>query len=158
MNSFETHMKEKFGCGDEIIANWISFAKECVEAEQYADYIPAPEDEAIEKWLKQIYATLCLVKAEGGDDLANIALESTNEHCLYPEEIAGLLQLLTEGIAPVNLIEKSLEGELETTSSFEKAYNVKHIQSLDYDEADEYFSDYECRFNKTPWVGTQGMM
>lgn len=141
-SELNNRMKSRFGCNEEIIDNWISFAKECVCDEQYTtDEVESAEIE-VEKWLKQIYGLLSLVQNEARNELLNQILDLTKEHCLYPEEINGTVELLYLGETPDNLIQKSIDGDLETTDTFEKRFNIKLILDMDYDKVDEYFNNY----------------
>ncbi len=148
MHHFEDRMIAQFGCSREIVSRMVAFAEECVDAEQYADYIPAPKDEAVKKWLNQIYASLRLLQAEGGNDIVKKVFETAKEHCLYPEEIVGILQLSEYPATPSELIEKSLEGKLEIGRDFMEKANVKYVWSLDLCGADEYFKNYRQCLNQ----------
>ncbi len=136
---FETHMKARFGCEDEIITRWINFARDCVGLEKYTDFVPTFRTKAIGNWLKQFYAALSFVQTEGGEELVNRILELSKEHCLYPDEIVSCFQLVFLGEAPEDLMQKSLDGELCIVTEFENKYHVSDILTFDYDKTDAYF-------------------
>jgi len=79
------------GCSEKTTGVWISFAEECVGAEQYAYFVEQPKDKAVESWLDYQYAELYFVKKEFGVDIArqifNMADLPEHRHCLYPYEM-----------------------------------------------------------------------
>ena len=44
---FEINMKNRFRCSQKVIENWIDFAEENVSSEQYVNFTPEPDEQAV---------------------------------------------------------------------------------------------------------------
>lgn len=104
---FEKKIKSLLrGCSEENTKNWVNWAKECVKAGQYANFVECPEEEAISAWLDLYYASIYFIKEEFGVDTAKKLVDlSACSLCLYPYEMKTAAKLLYEN-------EKVPEGEL----------------------------------------------
>lgn len=82
----------------EAVNAWIVFAKECVENEQYVDFMEEPAPAATERWLNNIYSGLKAVKEDFGESVANQICElATIRSSFYPGEMCYAAQELQDG-------------------------------------------------------------
>lgn len=123
---FEINMENRFQCGQEVIKKWIAFADENVSSEQYVNFTPEPDEQAVQKWLDRIFSALYFAQKQVGNKVIDEILQLTKQHCLYPHEIMGLIEHLKTGGNTENLIEKSLNdvfdyfGKLPTLDDVKK--------------------------------------
>lgn len=105
-------------CTDEAISIWIDFAGECIDMEQYVDFVPeADRMIAIEKWLGSIYAGFYGVKKEYGENGASqICNLSLIQSCLYPGEMKLAAGYLQSGVDVKDVKELIDSGALEEDS------------------------------------------
>lgn len=105
-------------CTNEAISIWIDFAGECVDMNQYVDFVPeADRAVAIEKWLGSIYAGFFGVKKEFGESVANqICNLSLIRSCLYPGEMKPAAGYLQSGVDVKEVIGLINSGALEEDS------------------------------------------
>ena len=122
---FEINMKNRFRCSQKVIENWIDFAEENVSSEQYVNFTPEPDEQAVQRWLDRIFSALYLVQRHIGDKAADEILRLTEQHCLYPHEIIGTIEHLKAGGNMENLIEKSLNGCLDYSGKLPTLDDVK---------------------------------
>lgn len=92
---------------------WIDFTKECVEANQYANFeLEGDETYEIEKWLSSIFTELDSVKREYGEDTATqICSLAAQKNCLYPFEMKECAEYLKTGTMEEFLSEWGLGDE-----------------------------------------------
>ena len=77
---FEINMKNRFRCSQKVIENWIDFAEENVSSEQYVNFTPEPDEQAVQRWLDRIFSALYFVQRHIGDKAADEILRLTEQH------------------------------------------------------------------------------
>ena len=93
---------------------WADFARECVQAGQYVDFVPEPEETALGRWYDTLLASFVLLKQDcGGDVAASICGMSLDDRCLYPYEMERAGLELKEGGNVDALFQLMMEGTLE---------------------------------------------
>ena len=122
---FEINMENRFRCGQKIIQKWIAFADENVNSEQYINFKPEPYEQAVQKWLDRIFSALYFAQRQVGDKAVGEILWLTEQHCLYPHEIMGLIEHLKSGGNTENLIEKSLNDKFDYFGALPTLDDVK---------------------------------
>lgn len=69
-SDFYASMHTLTGCAPEAAQVWIDFAAECIDAEQYADFISLGSAEAdMARWLDALYAGFCQVRERFGPEM-----------------------------------------------------------------------------------------
>lgn len=113
-NEFIKKMYERNGCSVETARGWIEFAKENVDMGQFVDFKPVEKEQGIQDWLSSIYAASYFARQRGGDELIQAIYKVASiPHFLYPYEIIGAISYMREGGDLEQLVERSLEGELD---------------------------------------------
>lgn len=110
---FEKSMSQRFCCSPDVIENWIMFAQECVLSEQYINFTPEPDEQAVQRWLGGIYASLYFAKKQMGNTGVNRIIKLAETFCLYPHEIMGVIEHMKEGGSLDDLDKKAIAGELD---------------------------------------------
>ncbi len=102
-------------CTDKAISTWVDFASECVDMNQFVDFVPEVDKTlAIEKWLGSIYAGFYGVKKEFGEDGASqICNLSLIRSCLYPGEMKTAAAYLQSGLDAKEVTALINSGALE---------------------------------------------
>lgn len=99
----------------EAVNTWIVFAKECVDGEQYVDFVEESAPIAAERWLNNIYSGLKAVKEDFGEPIANQVCElAAIQSCLYPGEMCNAAQYLQEGRTPQEISNMVSNSELDS--------------------------------------------
>lgn len=112
-DEFEKSMTGRFHCGPNVIQNWVSFAEECVQDEQYINFTPEPDEQAVHRWLDGIYASLYFAQKQLGSKAVNEMLKLSETFCLYPHEIMGVIEHMKEGGSLDDLDKKAIDGKLD---------------------------------------------
>lgn len=112
---FKKEMKTRFpSCNSESIQNWIMFAQECVESQQYVNFEPMEETAAVEVWLDTLYAGLSEIKRDFDPETAAKVVDlSGKQCCLYPWEMRQAAEHLRSGCSAEQISAMIQEGELE---------------------------------------------
>ena len=101
-------------CSENIINVWIGFAKECVDAEQYAFFTEKPKEEAIEDWLDYQYAELYFIKKNFGEDIAKKILNMAEiPHCLYPYEMKAGADYFSKNYTAEQIAKISVDEDMD---------------------------------------------
>ena len=123
---FEINMNNRFRCSKEVIKTWIAFADENVSSGQYVNFMPEPNEQAVQRWLDGIFSALYFVQKQTGTKIVNEIFQlAENGHCLYPQEIMGTIGYLKSGGNTKELSEKSLNGELDYLGNLPTLDDVK---------------------------------
>lgn len=106
-------------CDPEAASKWSEFAAECVDDRQYAHFIPAEHDAAVENWLDATYAGLYAVMQEHGSEIAaKVAGLSCQRCALYPSEMMQAAEVLKNGSDAEWISGMMADGELEAEQPF----------------------------------------
>lgn len=101
-------------CSTESIETWIHWAKECVDSEQYLNFIPLPAEQAVSAWLDSYYASFYFIKQDFGKETAAKVVNLSLSHlCLYPFEMREAAQVLKAGGNPEQIEQMIEDGTLE---------------------------------------------
>lgn len=102
------------GCSAESIEKWITWAKNCVDSEQYLNFIPLPTEQAVSAWLDCYYASFYFIKQDFGKETAAKVVNLSLSHlCLYPFEMREAAQVLKAGGSPEQIEQMIEDGTLE---------------------------------------------
>jgi len=107
-------------CEREAIPIWFSFAAECVDNEQFVDFVPETNKAAaIEKWLDSIYTGIYFVKKDFGEDTASkICNLSLLKSCIYPYEMKLAAEHIQNGGDISKISKLSVYGMLDGPPPF----------------------------------------
>ena len=123
---FEINMKSRFRCSKEAIKMWIAFAEENVSFGHYVNFMTEPDEQAVQGWLDGIFSALYFLQKQAGTKIVDEIFQlSENGHCLYPREIVGTIGYLKSGGDTKELLEKSLNGELDCSGNLPTLDDVK---------------------------------
>lgn len=113
-------------CPTENIERWVTWAKECVQSEQYLDFITLPAEQAVSAWLDSYYASFYFIKQDfGKETAAKVVNLSSRPLCLYPFEMREAAKVLKDG-GTCEKIEQMIEdGTLE---DFEKVPTMEDVR------------------------------
>lgn len=119
-SDFFASMHTLTGCAPEATQVWIDFAAECIDAEQYADFISLGNAEAdMARWLDALYAGFCQVRERFGPEMVRqVADLSLTPCCLYPYEMMQAAECLHEGGNAGLILEKVNAGEFDGEPPF----------------------------------------
>lgn len=85
-------------CAADTIRIWIVFASECLDREQYVHYREEPDKaQALAKWLDNLYAGICRVEKDFGEQCATQLCNMSRITCLYPGEMHLAAEYLKRG-------------------------------------------------------------
>lgn len=114
-SDFFASMHTLTGCTPEATQVWISFAAECIDAEQYADFVSLGSADAdMARWLDTLYAGFCQVREHYGPEMVRqVADLSLAPCCLYPYEMMQAADCLHKGGNAELILEKVNAGELD---------------------------------------------
>ena len=95
---------------------WADFVRECVEAKQYVDFKPEPDEIAASMWYDTLLASFILLKRDFGEEAAeSVCNLSLSNQCLYPYEMERAGQELRDGGNADTLFQLMEEGLLESS-------------------------------------------
>ena len=119
-SDFFASMHTLTGCTPEATQVWINFAAECIDAEQYADFISLGSAEAdMGRWLDALYADFCQVRERLGPEMVRqVADLSLAPCCLYPYEMMQAAECLHSGGNAGLIMEKINAGEIDGEPPF----------------------------------------
>lgn len=101
-------------CPTENIEKWVVWAGECVQSEQYLNFIPLPAEQAVSAWLDSYYASFYFIKQDYGSETAAKVVNLSLSHlCLYPFEMREAAKVLKAGGTPEQIEQMIEDGTLE---------------------------------------------
>ncbi len=109
-------------CSPEALQVWISFARDCVEQDQYVDFKPViAKETAIGQWLEALLVEFYNSNVIFGDTITEQVCTLglwQQQLCLYPSKIPEVAFCLCLGIKQEEIAVLIEDGELETSPPF----------------------------------------
>lgn len=142
---FEQDMEVLLGkSADKQIAVWEDWVSECLDDEQYVDFVERPRDIAEKKWYEELlYSFKRVNDAYGKVVLEKVVAFADVPHALYPWEIMPAAQIVSSGGTPQDVIKEcigdGLPDDMEYLEHSRRCREIEMNQEINNTNKDEFW-------------------
>ena len=133
---FEHDMEVLLGMrADKLIAGWEDWVRECLDGEQYVDFVERPRGIAEKRWYEELlYCFKRVNDAYGKAVLEKVVAFADVPHTLYPWEIMPAAQIISSGGTPQDVIKQCIGDGLP--DDMEYLEHSRHRKEIEIDPPD----------------------